>query len=77
MFGKGMEMMISSAIKAAGVDPDEVMAKVDAFIGNVSFQLDRFGNRLDEIDARLARLEKAAGILHPSEPVTIEGEQND
>lgn len=80
-----MEMMIISAIKAAGINPDEVMEKANALIHNVNYQLDRFGQRLDSIDQRLDAIEKAldipAATVADNQPelpgITFEGENND
>lgn len=62
MMGKGFEMMVASAIRAAGINPDELMEKANVLIHNLNFQLDRFGQRLDSIDSRLSVIEKALDI---------------
>lgn len=80
-----MEMMIASAIRAAGINPDEVMEKANALIHNLNYQLDRFGNRLDSIDSRLDAIEKALNITPADVPenqpelpgITFEGDAND
>ncbi|WWT38822.1 assembly protein [Enterobacteria phage PRDpistachio] len=68
MMGKGMEMMIASAIRAAGINPDELMEKANALVHNLNYQLDRFGNRLDSIDSRLDAIEKALNIAPANAP---------
>ncbi|WWT37737.1 assembly protein [Enterobacteria phage PRDpeacock] len=85
MMGKGMEMMIASAIRAAGINPDELMEKANALVHNLNYQLDRFGNRLDSIDSRLDAIEKALNIAPANAPenqpelpgITFEGDAND
>ncbi|WWT38605.1 assembly protein [Enterobacteria phage PRDmint] len=85
MMGKGFEMMIASAIRAAGINPDELMEKANTLVHNLNFQLDRFGQRLDSIDSRLSVIEKALDISPAEKPdnqpelpgITFEGGAND
>ncbi len=62
MMGKGVEMMVTAAIKAAGINPTELMEKVTDLIHNVNSQLEAFGQRLNSIDERLDAIEKNLGI---------------
>ena len=85
MMGKGFEMMIASAIRAAGINPDELMEKANTLVHNLNFQLDRFGQRLESIDSRLAAIEKALDISPAEKPdnqpelpgITFEGDNHD
>ncbi|WWT39132.1 assembly protein [Enterobacteria phage PRDsky] len=78
MMGKGFEMMVASAIRAAGINPDELMEKANALVHNLNYQLDRFGNRLDAIEKALNIAPANAPENRPELPgITFEGDAND
>lgn len=62
----GLEMML----KSMGLEPEEVMSNMT----NLVSLGERLEKHLSEIDARLARIEKAMGIVNPPSLTVIEGE---
>jgi len=51
---KGMEMLIQTAIKAMGIDPNVLMGKIEEIYTSIRVRLADFDGRLTKIEAQLA-----------------------
>lgn len=61
----GVEMMLNSLLKATGFDPSVLKSQIEQTINGFEMATKLLQQRLDQIDARLERLEIHLGISHP------------
>jgi hypothetical protein len=69
--GSGMEMMMSSLVKAIGFDPKQLQENVETFVSDVYRNLAAFDARMTALElqiARLIELNEAVLRAHGSHP---------
>lgn len=63
----GMEMMVSSLLKAAGFNPEEIKASIINTMARFETMANDLQNSINQINARLERIEKRLDIAAESE----------